>query len=323
MDNIKPVVKHMIYLYKTADLPRTDSVYSVIRKTIWSIADPYHVLLFIKSGQCQIHMENHIYQLKAGDVFYMPPNTQYTRMPFMDDLCEIYYVHFEMRGDVREFENSDALAHELLKQEINDLLPGDGFAFLLPNKISFGDDTEELMRSIFEAHKYRAGTNVFSPQTASFALCSLLSYVSRKYISYTLAKQSDVENKRHPEALRKALSYIRHHYTEPISLDDLCNAAFISKQMLIRHFNKVIGKSPTVYIIEYKINCIKPMLTAYPEMSIKEITSNFGFKDQCYFSRLFKKYTGESPTEYRERVMNFNQSQHISESTQTSSKKDA
>ena len=58
----------------------------------------------------------------------------------------------------------------------------------------------------------------------------------------------------------KAIKYIKDHYSEPIKLDDLCKASFISKQMIIRYFNKHLGKSPLVYITEYKIDLIKSLL---------------------------------------------------------------
>ena len=101
------------------------------------------------------------------------------------------------------------------------------------------------------------------------------------------------------QELSSAITYIKNHYSEQITLDDLCKASFISKQMLIRYFNKFLGKSPLVYITEYKMNLIKSLLLSSSEVSIKEICTLFGFEDQCYFSRIFKKYTGKTPRNYR------------------------
>lgn len=303
----------MIYSYNCPDLPQIESVYSVIRKTVWKIADPYNIIIFIKSGQCEIQLDNHIYRLAAGDLFYMPANTLYTRKPFNNEFCEIFYIHFTLPCAGVEYENSDAFAKVLLKQNPEFFSAGRDHRFLLPSKTSFKTDADAVYRKILDIRKYYNGDNAFDTQTAVFSLCTLLSVVSNKYMSYILTKRSETEYISYPDALKKALSYIRDHYTEPISLTDLCNVAFVSKQMLIRHFNNTFGKSPTVYISEYKINRIKPLLMRYPNMSIKEICSEFGFEDQCYFSRVFKKYTGESPTEYRERVKNFNETKHLSE----------
>ena len=78
--------------------------------------------------------------------------------------------------------------------------------------------------------------------------------------------------------------------------------------------------SPLKYIALYKTNQIKPFLTLYPNKSIKEICEEFGFEDQCYFSRFFKKNTGESPTEYRNRVNSFNEKKHISQNVEKHNK---
>ena len=57
-------------------------------------------------------------------------------------------------------------------------------------------------------------------------------------------------------------------------------------------------------------------------MSIKEISCSIGYEDQCYFSRLFAKFFGESPTGFRSRVINFNENKHIAEVLNESNKND-
>ena len=47
----------MIYFYESAELPQISMAYSVIRRTVWRIADPYHILIYIKSGECKIETD--------------------------------------------------------------------------------------------------------------------------------------------------------------------------------------------------------------------------------------------------------------------------
>lgn len=302
----------MVYWYTCSDLPQVTSVYTVVRKTVWEIADSYHILLYVQNGQCQIEMNGREYTLTAGDLFYIPANTRYKRSPLHDEFCHLFYVHFTLSGTCAEYENADALAKVLLKQNSRPVFTSHAGVFLLTPKTTFGTETDTVYNRLSQIRRFYNGDNAFDPQAAAFSLCMLLSMISEKYMQHILMKRAERENVRYPEALKKALTYIRDHYAEPISLADLCRVSFVSKQMLIRHFNKVFGKSPTVYIIEYKINRIKQVLVRYPQMSIKEICGEFGFDDQCYFSRVFKKCTGESPTAYRERVKNFSEKKHIS-----------
>lgn len=303
----------MIYHFTCSRLPQIYSVYSVIRKTVWKIADPYHIIIFVKSGHCQIELNNSIVSLEAGDLFYIPANVLYTRRPLNDEFCEMLYIHFDITGNSRGYEDTDSFTKMFLKQSIKNFFTEKEFSFFLPPKISFKDNADKIIRQISQIKKLYNENGVFEVQAATFSLCTLLSQISDKFISYSLARQADNDKADYPEPLKKALAHIKSHYTEPISLEDLCRVSFVSKQMIIRHFNKYLGKSPAAYTIEYRINRIKPILTRYPNMSIKEICSEFGFEDQCYFSRIFKKYTGESPTEYRKRIFNFNQKKHLEE----------
>ena len=301
----------MIYYFKCNLLPKIDSVYSVIRRTVWKIADPFHIIIFIKNGNCRIEINNNIYDLTAGDLFFIPANTVYTRRPVNNEFCEIFYIHFSLSGVIREYDNSASIARDFMWKNIKGTFTESSFSFFLPHKFRFKEEANQVYKRISVIKKYYNGNNSFDYQATSFSLCAFLSDISNEYISRVLIKENEKEVESYPDALKKALLYIKNHYTEPITLNDLCKVSFVSKQMIIRHFNKYLQKSPSVYIIEYKINRIKPLLIRYPTMSIKEICNEFGFEDQCYFSRIFKKHTGESPTEYRNRVINFNQEKHL------------
>jgi two-component system response regulator YesN len=100
--------------------------------------------------------------------------------------------------------------------------------------------------------------------------------------------------------------YIKSHLNEKITLQDLCEIALVSPQQLIRYFKKFTGKTPNEYVTDYKVNVAKDYIMRSNELSIKTIAYELGYDDQCYFSRVFSKITGESPTEYYLRIKNFN-----------------
>ena len=89
-------------------------------------------------------------------------------------------------------------------------------------------------------------------------------------------------------------------------MQDLCEIALVSPQQLIRYFKKFTGKTPNEYVTDYKVNVAKDYIMRSNELSIKTIAYELGYDDQCYFSRVFSKITGESPTEYYLRIKNFN-----------------
>lgn len=315
----------MTYSYNCSELPKVNGANSVIRKTIWQIADPFHILVFIKNGGCVFEMNGRIYELAKGDILYIPAKTVHIRKPLDDSLCEMVYIHFTLPAeegvqgdpcDPKRIEDNSTEASCGSKQmmRVSAAAPAKKLHFLLADHMKLLSDYDLIAAKTNCIIKHFSGTGFFDRQTADFELCSLLSLLSVRCSQSILSNPLNRIRDFYPDSLKEALKYIKSHYTQPISLDDLCAVSHVSGQMLIKHFNKAFGMSPLKYIAEYKINCIKPFLTRYPDMSVKEICEEFGFEDQCYFSRLFKKHTGESPTEYRLRVCNFNQEKHISES---------
>ena len=74
---------------------------------------------------------------------------------------------------------------------------------------------------------------------------------------------------------------------------------------MIRYFKDAVNKTPIQYVSEYKINRAREMIQTTPELAIKNVCDALGFDDQHYFSRIFSKITGETPRDYKYRVVNF------------------
>ncbi len=66
-----------------------------------------------------------------------------------------------------------------------------------------------------------------------------------------------------------------------------------------RCFKEELGQTPLEYLTTLRINQAKKLLRAMPPQSVESIAADCGFKDEFYFSRVFKKQTGLSPLAYR------------------------
>ncbi len=73
---------------------------------------------------------------------------------------------------------------------------------------------------------------------------------------------------------------------------------YVSESYLIRKFKQKTGQTPTQYITSLRLEAAKRLL-AKKDMPIEEISRNIGFESAKYFSRLFKKRHGVSPTDFR------------------------
>lgn len=92
--------------------------------------------------------------------------------------------------------------------------------------------------------------------------------------------------------------YIRDHLSEPISLDGMSAALFVSKYYMCHLFKRTTGISITAYILLQRILLAKRLLTT-TALSVSEIALMSGFSDAAYFSRAFRRSVGLSASEYR------------------------
>ena len=298
----------MIYYYECTETPKFHSMFTVIRNTTWEIANTNHKLFYIENGSCKIKVNNTEYILTKGDIFYIPANIPYIRSPLNDELCEIFSLCFNLNPEKEEIIEPSNINYISGNQEfLEELYSLDKLYFLLPCMPIDEVHKRSIKKQIYKIKSTFDITQPFNIQATSFALCGLLTLLSNICYANIINRPETINNQEYPEPLKRAIQYIKDHYSETIKLDDLCKASFISKQMLIRYFNKHLGKSPLVYITEYKIDLIKSLLISSNDVSIKEICVIFGFDDQCYFSRIFKKYTGKSPKEYRNQFLNTNE----------------
>ncbi|WP_395547551.1 MULTISPECIES: response regulator [unclassified Lacrimispora] len=91
--------------------------------------------------------------------------------------------------------------------------------------------------------------------------------------------------------------YIREHYREKITLNQMSALLNISQGHLSSIFKKQTGKNFSDYVSEVKIEKAKELIGTYQYM-MYEISDMLGFDTQYYFSTVFKKITGHTPKEY-------------------------
>ncbi len=91
-------------------------------------------------------------------------------------------------------------------------------------------------------------------------------------------------------------SYLDTHYTEKISLDKIAQNMYLSTFYVSKIFKSETGDTPINYLISLRMEKARKLLESAEVSSVQDAASSVGYEDVSYFSKLFKKYHGFSPS---------------------------
>jgi AraC-like DNA-binding protein len=105
-----------------------------------------------------------------------------------------------------------------------------------------------------------------------------------------------------PPVITRAKQYITEHQTEELSLDQVAKSVHTSKFYLCKMFKKATGIHFTDYLSRVRTERAKNLLLNR-NLRISEIAYEVGFQSLTHFNRVFKRILGQSPTDYRSRLV--------------------
>ncbi len=153
----------------------------------------------------------------------------------------------------------------------------------------------------------------------AFSYLNLILYLIEKYagrntaVFLSKAFQIDIERRsqspfmifqgqkdHEDEVIRKAQEYIEENYQEKITVDDLAEMLALGRRNLERRFKKATSNSVVEYIQRVRMEAAKMSLESGRE-NVNEVMFNVGYTDTKAFRSTFRKITGLSPVEYRQK----------------------
>lgn len=104
---------------------------------------------------------------------------------------------------------------------------------------------------------------------------------------------------KHFDIMHKTLAYLRAHYAEKLSLEDMARSVYLSPSYFAKIFKEEQGCTFREYLTAYRIEKSKALLLN-KSIRIADISAMVGFEDQSYFTKVFKRIVGTSPNKFRE-----------------------
>jgi len=94
--------------------------------------------------------------------------------------------------------------------------------------------------------------------------------------------------------------YLQENYRQPYSLERLASTFGCKVAYLLRLYSKATGSTPTRDLIRLRIEKAKRLLVGHPHLEVKQVAASVGYDDPLYFSRLFKRETGTTPSAFKD-----------------------
>ena len=232
-------------------------------------------LLYVASGKAHFYIKGQDIVVTSGNMVLFQPKQEMHYEYFGKDKPEVYWVHFT-GGQVRSI---------LKKYEI----PLDTNVFYSGNSPTYGYLFKEMILEL---------------QTCRIGYESLLSmYLEQIFVLIQRSRldKRPVVSSHLQEEMGIARRYFQEHYNEDINIEEYALSRNMSVSYFLKKFKEVTTKSRMQYILAIRINNAVSLLES-TDYNVTEISTIIGYDNPLYFSRIFKKQKGVSPSDYRKQL---------------------
>ncbi len=166
--------------------------------------------------------------------------------------------------------------------------------------------TTRVINTIADSDKGSDGRTYEEVQDAiNYGLRSLNKGIVLENIELALSIASGVgavEDNSISRQVESVHDYIKQHYMEHLSLSDLAEMFFVEPSYLSRKFSQKYNETITAFITRCRMDQAKQLMKDKGN-KLEVISFKVGYDDYNYFSRVFRRFEGTSPTEYRKKVL--------------------
>lgn len=271
------------------------------------LTDEY-LLYFIKNGELNMEENGIRYTLKRGDFFLLQPGLIHSG--FKKACCDYFYIHFRHTGFQEagdypyEINNDTPLNKNFSCNMITDTQSQAETCNIPKLHHVVNEKTLVYLLYMLEgaAEDYNRKGKYYK-SLASGKLLELMIRVSRDYYDSNPRKNEAA----YPRAFIKChalLDYLNNEFQKKFSSDDIEQRFESNYAYLNRVFHRMTGHTILNYLNDVRIKKAAELIES-TNINFYEIGYLVGIEDPYYFSKIFKKYTGLSPMQYKKKFVKF------------------
>lgn len=224
----------------------------------------YNAICYIQYGEATVSIDQIIYKVKSGDCLFLTPSMEF-QLKTTEEPLQIFHVMYSANNVTYANEWQSLSNH--IKVSISSQITLSNLLLQL----------EQLKNNNFQT---------FLKKQAIFY-----------ELLYFLVVELDSLQLDQSTSIKKVVEYMEEHFTKLDNIGELPFMVNMTPSSFCRAFKKETGQTPGNYLTELKINRAKELLKVSND-SLKEISYSVGYQDPLYFSRVFKKSVGVSPSIY-------------------------
>lgn len=261
--------------------------HKVVKPPAYHAHKEWTEITVILSGKTDYRVENETYTLDAGDILICNPGVGHQNLIRPDEPLSVQFfagfTGFHFKG-----------------QEQNVFPTREGSHML---RLST-ESRREVQRLCYEAQAENEAGRPGKYFVLKAYLMQMLLLIVRETIEYPSGTQNgyNFETYGKSYAVKRIINYMNENYERKISLDQIAHNMYLSPVYVSKIFKEETGESPINYLIKIRLEKAKTILERKEGGSIKSIANQVGYEDVYHFSKLFKKYYGVSPLNYRKGI---------------------
>lgn len=255
------------------------------------------VLYVIKDGDMFIRENGIDYHLKRNDFFILEPGLLHEG--YMKAACDYYYAHFSHSGMQRAADDtaameelSDKRRKTMVSYNLDKEDPTDPVTYV-PKHFSVGEiDFRQRLSAAVEEYDAREEhyRNRVSTMLHSFILDVAHEHLLREWTEKKQVTKAEV-------VAERLIRYMNQNYSKALNSSQIEELFDVNFDYINRIVSKMTGYTVFAYLNVLRINNAKQLI-ATTDLPFNEIAYYVGIEDRYYFSKLFKKLTGMTATQY-------------------------
>lgn len=228
-------------------------------------------LVYITRGRGWFHMTDQKIEIRSGSMLIIPPYVWHSYYPDKKTGWQEYWIGFRGRHIDERYRN--------------------GY-FSPDNIVRYIGYRENIIDKYKEALELSVKEQLGYQQVLAAIANSILAYV----IFYD--RNGSYSNDLMAEKINQARSIMRENMLGEVNLEEVAEKINMSYSWFRKTFKEYTNLSPAHYMMQLKLQKSKSLLLNSTK-SVKEISFYLNYEDPAYFSAIFKKYVGCTPTEYK------------------------